>query len=938
MPTLRPSAALLLAPAAVAPWWFGCATATGQAALAAALAVAALVAAGESDDEDDRDDDLAIGPAESRERQTIARPVAGWAWAVVVALFLALGVVQLVPPWTGDAFAAATIGPPDADLVADRAAQSLVPRGTVVSIAWAILAFAAAAVAAVAFRGRRRTLLLVTALLLAATLAAFGIVQSLTWNGRLFWTVPLQFGGQPFSSYVNRNNAAALLNLGLVAGWALLARRAAAPGRRDDRTDEAMAGNPPRLRDADPSSRVQATGRTRRRRVRRGPLATATAAAGTTLTRPVRSRVEAARVAALTEPPRERVPNFIPAILAAAALIAGGLVVCGSRSGLLSALAGGFAAIVAWRLTDPASSRTVVRLGGAAAIVGLAAAAAAIAFGPADGVFGRLETVRDLALPQDGRFEHWPETLRGSRDWLAAGTGLGGYRFTHRPYQRHAAAAVYHNADSEWVEWWFEAGAAGAVCWGVALLVALSHLAATIRLGDVTAAVLVAGLLAGQLVHAAFDFGLTLPANLTLAALLFGSTLSPNLQREPYGRSVGTLVRRGLVAAASVAAAVALFLTWEAERFVTAERVAAATREAIVAATDEDPRPAGSLRPLDELDAETAIALREVERLLAMQPYQGPLHLAKARLLTLRMRLAIVEAIDPEFADRSSERQAELFDATEPAALAVSFEIARVDAPSDAPPPTFAAELPAAADDARREACAAFGEALRWEPLLPRAAIGWACLVDPGESPAPERLLRHETSLAPSDGQRLEAIGLLARRIGQPDLAAECFARALRTSPERTAPILRTALRTADPAGETTSATDLIGVVVPSDDFDALLALARLTQQTDPAEHSLIVDAVEAALRAGGGATVNPVGWAELAELRGQPAVAAKHYRVAVERRPFRVALHTALVRCLVDAGEDAAAADASREAANRFPSEPYFRETLRRLSRENRR
>lgn len=50
-----------------------------------------------------------------------------------------------------------------------------------------------------------------------ALLSLFGVVQQLSWNEQLYWNIPLRFGGTPFASFVNRNNAAAFLNIGLAA-------------------------------------------------------------------------------------------------------------------------------------------------------------------------------------------------------------------------------------------------------------------------------------------------------------------------------------------------------------------------------------------------------------------------------------------------------------------------------------------------------------------------------------------------------------------------------------------------------------------------------------------------------------------------------------------------------------------------------------------------
>src|SRR5262249_42960275 len=63
----------------------------------------------------------------------------------------------------------------------------------------------------------------------AAAMAIFSIVQQRTWNGQLYWSIPLTQGGLPFGPFINRNNGAAFLNLGLAAAvgivaWALAPR------------------------------------------------------------------------------------------------------------------------------------------------------------------------------------------------------------------------------------------------------------------------------------------------------------------------------------------------------------------------------------------------------------------------------------------------------------------------------------------------------------------------------------------------------------------------------------------------------------------------------------------------------------------------------------------------------------------------------------------
>jgi O-antigen ligase len=59
--------------------------------------------------------------------------------------------------------------------------------------------------------------------LLGFAVAVFGILQDLTFNGKLYWLRVMRFGGQPFGPYVNRNHFAGLMELIIPVGLAMLA-------------------------------------------------------------------------------------------------------------------------------------------------------------------------------------------------------------------------------------------------------------------------------------------------------------------------------------------------------------------------------------------------------------------------------------------------------------------------------------------------------------------------------------------------------------------------------------------------------------------------------------------------------------------------------------------------------------------------------------------
>lgn len=57
-------------------------------------------------------------------------------------------------------------------------------------------------------------------------LAVFGIVQKITGNGDIYWTIPLTRGGTPFGPYVNRNHFAGFLEMATLATMGFTVYRA----------------------------------------------------------------------------------------------------------------------------------------------------------------------------------------------------------------------------------------------------------------------------------------------------------------------------------------------------------------------------------------------------------------------------------------------------------------------------------------------------------------------------------------------------------------------------------------------------------------------------------------------------------------------------------------------------------------------------------------
>src|SRR5688572_16915709 len=133
-----------------------------------------------------------------------------------------LALVQLIP-LSHDTIA--TISPGAAELrseLADAptAPLSLYPASTRLDLYRLSLAIGLFALAACVFSDAHTLALACTLIgLNGAAIAVFGIVQRLTWNGHMFWSVPLS-RGVPFGPFINKNNAAAICCCALPPRWA----------------------------------------------------------------------------------------------------------------------------------------------------------------------------------------------------------------------------------------------------------------------------------------------------------------------------------------------------------------------------------------------------------------------------------------------------------------------------------------------------------------------------------------------------------------------------------------------------------------------------------------------------------------------------------------------------------------------------------------------
>ncbi len=411
-----------------------------------------------------------------------------------------------------------------------------------------------------------------------AAVALFGIVQQLTWNGKIFWIVPAPEGSHPFGPFVNRNNAAGYLNLCLAGGVAVLIW-----------------------------SLMKSSGYSDNWRQHCSARDDVTTISGTV----------ARSIAALLDP-----RTF-------AAIILVGCITCGifcaqSRAGILSMLASLIVVAVAIVRTSRQALTPLVL--GATILIG----AGLVAWvGMDEKVLGRLGTLTDQQeMAKYPRWAHWAGSVHAIPEFSVLGSGLGTYRYVYRPFQQTPGSTWYYHAENHYLELLIEAGMPGLLLILIgAGLMALAVMRLLRNKQLVCYAFGAAGgvALISQMVHAGCDFGMYIPSNLFLFALFCGALASsvsaPTGTLDPAERATTSRPRwRGwdrlsLVVPATLIIACTLGL-WETANAAQAERLLAyrfdqehisATDVADLTQHAEGLARLASSRP-DDLELHTALA------------------------------------------------------------------------------------------------------------------------------------------------------------------------------------------------------------------------------------------------------------------------------------------------------------------------------------------
>lgn len=530
----------------------------------------------------------------------------------------------------------------------------------------------------------------------AATVAFLGIAMRITGDDRVIRGVAVY--GDPFARFVNRNNAAAFMLLGVASGLALL---------RSIGCDSSSENGEKRFGDG-------------------------------------WKRIDRSTVFAVT--------------LTLTILCLAGILASRSRGGVVAATAAVTTGLPVYRRRGIVN-RIALLIPVAVAAWGLVAW-----LGLSEETFQRFRSLSFADVSTTGRIPHWIDAAHAMRARPVFGAGLGTYGYAYQEHSRRHSDYWYEHADNQFVELAVEAGLAGI---GALILgIVITGLALAKAASQPTERVLLASLIVGQLIHAAFDYGIIVPAVAMPAAALWAAVVTRLLsQRSPFQKQFRLWPQRIFIAA--FGSAVVVGLVWGSQE----HRAAWAVDRASVTA--------GRLsKPEQFSPEELSVRIEALSSALVDRSDDAEGHRSLAQLYVYRYRSAAFEALrgadpnlDPKIAWRATSLVA-LHQAT--TSLARAGAVAGIDA-MRRDLITQRDLIPARIHyAAARESC----------PRLPGILLPLNALrfTSQGEDVTSTTELEAARILFPSDAGQMRTAGRMAWHAGNIDVAERCWSTAFTLS------------------------------------------------------------------------------------------------------------------------------------------------------------
>jgi len=413
------------------------------------------------------------------------KPVMPW-----VALFLLAGIVlglfQIMPLPEGLAkvlagpqneiysewSSVAIIGMPDAAKI------SVDPDATLKQVLLLVVCVTGLVCGGGLFRRKNELVLLMAAISVnAVALAFFGLLQKFTGARQLFWTIELTQGGSLFASFVNRNNAAGYLLLGLAATVGLI--------------------NYFWIRDA--------TG---------GPT--------TMISReiPVWRQIGTWLQITLSELTASKLAVSIAGVFIAAAIMT-----TLSRGGVIALFCGALATMLFYGMARKPQAGGLLVFPLALAVILMSGW-----IGYSDELmkrFSAAEVLQADVSTDQGRLRSWSETLQSFPDMGWLGSGLGSYPSMHRINSTMTEQHIFEYAENQFVQSVVDGGLVAAMLLLVTVWLVLYYGLFLIYRGSsgltIATGTMCIFLLSSQAAASIFDFGWYIPANALTLSVMVGA-------------------------------------------------------------------------------------------------------------------------------------------------------------------------------------------------------------------------------------------------------------------------------------------------------------------------------------------------------------------------------------------------------------------------------
>ena len=328
-------------------------------------------------------------------------------------------------------------------------------------------------------RPNRLTPVLIALAASGVAVSFVGILQRLSYNGKVLWQYELVGGGAPFGPFVNGNNAAGFLLIGFSAAMFFIAYKL----------------NVWNSDDAPESLSLDGSGW------------------GSEARQGIFSRIVEAVA---------RMESKHLYFLAALTIIVAGVCTSFSRGGMIALACSGMLGCFLITRTNRLVGilLTLAILVGGLALVNYT--------DQSDSIVKELDSLSDISTAAGPRIQHWIDAIPFAKNNWLLGCGNGTYRLVSPSFDSFFSTKTFAHAESVYIETLIEMGVGGLLLLLIALvLCTVASVRLTYRKDAFDRALGIAGIicLVGQILAAALDFGIYQPANAVALAALMGGVV-----------------------------------------------------------------------------------------------------------------------------------------------------------------------------------------------------------------------------------------------------------------------------------------------------------------------------------------------------------------------------------------------------------------------------